>query len=440
MSTGTTPAEAALAIIDLAGQGRFADLQERFAPSLRPMVPPPALESAWTAELAGSGALVSAGTPVTEPTGPGAVLVKVPVQFERRALTVAISLAGDQARDQNWVTGIQLLPPDAAQPTAPWQPPPYADPQSFTEREVTLGQGPLAVPGTLSLPRTARPAPGVVLLAGSGPNDADETIGRNKPLKDLAWGLASAGVAVARFEKVTRAHPDQVAADPRFTLTDEYVPAAVAAIRALRDDPAVDAGRVFVAGHSAGGTVAPRVAAAEPPVAGLVIMAGGAQPMHWAAVRQLRYLASLDGAAAQSSAAAAEVMTRQAELIDSPGLTAGTPASELPFGVPAPYWLDLRGYDPAAAAAALGRPMLIVQGARDYQVTLADDLSRWQAALAARPDVTIKVFEADNHLFFPGTGASAPAEYEPAQHVDPEVVATVAGWITSQPQGPARHA
>ena len=102
-------------------------------------------------------------------------------------------------------------------------------------------------------------------------------------------------------------------------------------------------------------------------------------------------------------------------------------------GVPAPYWLDLRGYDPAAAAAALGRPMLIVQGARDYQVTLADDLSRWQAALAARPDVTIKVFEADNHLFFPGTGASTPAEYEPAQHLDPEVVAAVAGWITSQP-------
>jgi dienelactone hydrolase len=134
----------------------------------------------------------------------------------------------------------------------------------------------------------------VVLLAGSGPHDADETIGRNKPLKDLAWALASAGVAVARFEKVTHAHPDQVTANPDFTVTDEYVPHAVAAIGALRGHPAVDAGRVFVAGHSLGGTVAPRVAAAEPSVAGLVIMAGGAQPLHWSAVRQLRYLASLD--------------------------------------------------------------------------------------------------------------------------------------------------
>jgi uncharacterized protein len=47
----------------------------------------------------------------------------------------------------------------------------------------------------------------VVLLSGSGPQDRDETIGRNKPLKDLAWGLASAGVAVLRFDKVTHAHP-----------------------------------------------------------------------------------------------------------------------------------------------------------------------------------------------------------------------------------------
>ena len=100
-------------------------------------------------------------------------------------------------------------------------------------------------------------------------------------------------------------------------------------------------------------------------------------------------------------------------------------------GVPAPYWLDLRGYDPAAAAAALGKPMLIVQGGRDYQVTVADDLSRWQAALAARPDVTIRVYPADNHLFFPGSGPSAPAEYEPAQHMDPAVVADVADWVTA---------
>src|SRR5215469_11621558 len=97
----------------------------------------------------------------------------------------------------------------------------------------------------------------------------------------------------------------------------------------------------------------PPVAAAEPSVAGLVIMAGGTQPMHWAAVRQVRYIASLNLETAAASEPAIEAMTRQAKTVDSPDLSPSTPDSELPFGVPAPYWLDLRGYDPAAAAAAL---------------------------------------------------------------------------------------
>lgn len=149
----------------------------------------------------------------------------------------------------------------------------------------------------------------------------------------------------------------------------------------------MDAERVFVLGHSMGGKVAPRVAAA---------------------------LATV---------------VEQAAFIDSPALTPASPTADLLMGLPASYWLDLRSYDPAAAAAALDRPMLILQGGRDYQVTVEDDLARWQEALAGRPDVTIRLHAADNHLFFPGDGPSTPAEYDPPQHVDPAVVADIAEWL-----------
>jgi dienelactone hydrolase len=271
----------------------------------------------------------------------------------------------------------------------------------------------------------------VVLLAGSGPQDRDETIGRNKPFKDLAWGLASHGIGVLRLDKVTYAHAAQVRGNRDFTLSDEYLPQAVAAVRLLTGHPAVDSARVFVAGHSLGGTVAPRVAAAEPSVAGLIILAGGTQPMYWAAVRQLRYLASLDPGSAAATQAAVDAMTRQARVVDSPGLSPATPDSDLPFGIPAAYWLDIRGYDPAAAAAALGKPVLILQGGRDYQSTVAEDLAGWRAGLAGHPGVTIHVYEADNHLFFPGSGPSAPAEYEPPQHVDPAVITDIAAWLAA---------
>jgi dienelactone hydrolase len=427
-----TPEAAALAVIDLARQGRFAEITELFAPPLRPMAPPEALRAAWEHEIAKAGPVAEVGPPVRDQAGPGTVLVKIPVRFTDTAATVAVGVAGEE----NWVTGVQVLPPEAAEPVAAWMPPAYADPAAFTEHDVTLGDEPLAVPGTLSLPHAAGPVAAVVLLSGSGPHDRDETIGRNKPFKDLAWGLASAGVAVLRLEKVTFTHRAAIAGIAGFTLTDEYVPQATAAVRLLRGHPAIDPARVHVAGHSLGGTVAPRVAAAEPSVAGLIILAGGAQPLHHAALRQVRYLAGLEPGTGAATRPVIDALARQVAAADDPALPADAPGSDLPFGVPAPYWLDLRGYDPATAAATLGKPMLIIQGGRDYQATVADDLSRWRAALGTRPDVTIKVYDADNHLFFPGSGPSAPAEYEPAQHVDPAVVAGIAAWLAAQTVSP----
>jgi hypothetical protein len=420
------PEATAVTVVEMARAGRFAEIRELFVPQLRTMVSAEALQAGWAAEIDRHGPVVSVGAPASEPSGAGAVVVRIPVTCERGVVTVTMSLTA-----AGQLTGIQLVPGSAAGPAGPWQPPPYADPERFDEQEVTVGSGPLAVPGTLSLPRPPGPWPGIVLLGGSGPVDRDETIGRNKPFRDLAWGLASRGVAVLRFDKVTYAHRAEAAKMADITVADEYLHHAVAAVRLLGQHPAVGGGPVFVAGHSLGGTVAPRVAAAEPSVAGLVIMAGGTQPLQWAAVRQIRYLASLGPGPAAAAQPAIDAITRQAETVDSPGLSPATPASQLPFGVPATYWLDLRGYDPAKVAAGLGKPMLILQGGRDYQATVDDDLAGWQAALADRPEVTIRVYPPDNHLFFPGRGPSTPAEYEAAQHMDPAVVADIASWLVA---------
>ncbi len=219
-------------------------------------------------------------------------------------MTLVVSI-----HDSGFLTGLQLLPASAAAPVAPWKPPDYADPDSFYEQEVSLDGGRLAVPGTLSLPRRPGPWPAIVLMAGSGPMDRDETIGRNKPLKDLAWGLASRGVAVLRFDKVTYVHPDEIRQLPGFTALNEYGPDTGAAVDMLQEHPSVLAERVFLVGHSLGGTMAPRVATTRPSVAGIVILAGGAEPLHWAAVRQDRYLASLRPEAQLALAATVETMS-----------------------------------------------------------------------------------------------------------------------------------
>jgi hypothetical protein len=419
-----SPVATSLGVLDMARGGRFAEIRELFAPQLRPMVTTGVLQTAWASAIEEHGAVTSVGVPVSEAAGPGVVVVKVPVTCERGTLTVVVSVtaSGD-------LTGIQLAAADAAEPIAAWKPPTYAEPERFDEQDVTLGSAPLAVGGTLSLPRRAGPVSAVVLLAGSGVLDRDETIGRNKPFKDLAWGLATRGIAVLRFDKVTYAHPAEVSQVAGFTVVDEYAPAAVAALHLLERHPSIDVKRIFLLGHSLGGTVAPRVAQSVASVAGLIIMAGGTEPLHWNIVRQLRYLASLDPATAVASVPAIDVMSERARLVDSPELSVSTPSDELPFGIPASYWLDLRAYDPVDVAAALDGPMLVLQGGRDYQVAVEDDLERWRSGLARSSDVTIRVFPLDNHLFFPGTGPSTAAEYEPAQHMDPAVVDNIANWL-----------
>ena len=411
----TEPTAVALAIIDMARTERFTDIEALFAPPLRAAVSADTVRTAWAAERARIGSTWTIGTPTSEPTGPGLARVQVPVTGERDAHTVIMTV--DQAGKLH---GLRLAPAT----TSAWQPPPYARPDTFDEHEVTIGSGPHAVPGTISVPHCPTRTPGVVLLGGGGPFDRDQSVGPNKPLKDLAWGLASRGVTILRMDKVTHTHPD-LATAPGFTMVEEYLPPALAALDLLRHHTGVAADRVHLLGHSAGGRAAPRIAAADGSVAGLIILAGDAAPLPQAAVRAVRHLAAQQPG--PDSQATIDAISRQAALADSPDLSPSTPAADLPFGWPASYWLDLRDYDQVATAAALNLPTLILQGGRDHQVTVADDLARWQDGLTGRKSVTFRVHETDDHFFFPSHDRG------PGQHVDPAVIADLAAWLRPHP-------
>jgi fermentation-respiration switch protein FrsA (DUF1100 family) len=416
-----------LAVLERIQAGRFADVVEMFLPALRPLVSADVLDAAWNAVIVEQGALVRPGLPAVDPPRPGVTVVRVPLEFAHGEAVLVVSVATGGR-----LAGVQLAP--ARGPAKPWQPPPYADRDRFEESELALGSDPWAVPATLTLPRGATGCPAVVLLAGSGPQDRDETLGPNKPFKDLAWGLASRGVAVLRFDKVTLTHPDLVRRNPRFTVLDEYQDAVQAAVGLLRNLPHVDAARIVLLGHSLGGTVAPRIAAADQRVGGLVLAAAGSVPLQWAIVRQLRYLAELDPRLSEASREMLEAAERQASRVDAQDLTWDTPASELPMGVPAAYWLDLRAYDPVETARSLAKPLFLAQGGRDYQVTVEEDFARWREGLAGRPGVRIALYPSDNHLFFPGSGPSTPAEYDVLQHVDRTLVDDVAAWVKELPE------
>jgi len=396
----------------------FAKVEADFDDKMKAALPPGRLATAWASVLAQVGALKQCGSDVRVRTIADKTMVITACDFDRGK--VDVQFAFDTA---GRIAGLATRP---AGSTAPYAPPAYANPSSYTESEVTFGAAEWALPGTLTVPAGAGPFPAIVLVHGSGPNDRDETIGPNKPFKDLALGLASRGIAVLRYDKRTKVYPAKMAAAVAATVKEEVVDDAVAAIAFVRTQPRIDPARVFVLGHSLGGMLVPRIAAADPKLTGAIVMAGAARPIERAVLEQTTYLANADGVVTPEEQKAIDDAQKLVESIAA--LKPDTPGSTRVAFAPASYWLDLKSYDPPSAAKAVEAPMLILQGERDYQVTPAE-FARWKDALATRRDMTFRLYPALNHLFIAGTGKSLPAEYDQASHVSEEVVNDIAAWI-----------
>jgi uncharacterized protein len=131
----------------------------------------------------------------------------------------------------------------------------------------------------------------VVLIAGSGPNDRDETVGANKTLRDLAEGLSSKGVMTLRYDKRTFAHADKMSRSD--TVEQEVIADAVSAIELLRQRPEVDANKIFVVGHSLGALLAPEISQRAGGMAGMVLLAAPSRPLPQIIVEQMRFLKAL---------------------------------------------------------------------------------------------------------------------------------------------------
>lgn len=319
---------------------------------------------------------------------------------------------------QSRIAGIQF-----PQRQQNWTAPDYADPSSFTEQSVTLqATDSCSLPGTITVPTGEGPVPGVVLVSGSGPTDRDSTIGPNKPLKDLAWGLASRGVAVLRYEKRTAA----CQVDPAtITLDEEVTDDALTAVRRLREHERVRDSDAVVVGHSLGGMVAPRIAAQASDLAGIAMLAAPARPLWELLVEQTRYLAELDGTVTDAEQRQLDQVETQVQRIEDMTIQQG----EVVLGGGRPYWQSLHAYDQVAVAQDLTLPRLLVQGGRDYQVTVEADFQRWKAALGDSESVTVREYPDLNHLLMPGEGRSSPQEYYRPDNVAQSLVADLAEWV-----------
>ncbi len=295
--------------------------------------------------------------------------------------------------------------------------PPPGAPYTATDVTVHTPSG-LDLTGTLTMPGgAAAPVPAVVTITGSGPEDRDErlpVVRGYRPFWQIADTLARRGIATLRLDDrgVNGSSPG-----PDSATSADYADDIRAAVAWLRARKEIDGRRLALVGHSEGGMIAPMVAAGDPSLAGIVLLAGTAYTGRRILDYQLRgnidrapglTEAERDSARAQVPAEIAS-MARQSAWIR--------------------FFLD---YDPLATARKVRVPVLILQGETDHQVTpeQADTLA---AAFRAGgdADVTVRKFADTDHLFLVDPDGS-PSGYAtlPSGEVRPEALGAIADWLS----------
>lgn len=302
----------------------------------------------------------------------------------------------------------------------------------FTAEEVTIKVKGYQLAGTLLLPKTgARPFPVVVTSTGSGQQTRDEPLPfpnmkEYKLFRQIAEHLASRGIAVLRVDD--RGVGDSTGVETLETATTfdfaDDVRAQVAYLRTRRD---IDSKRIAIVGHSEGGIIAPLVAASDPKLAAIVLMAGTAKRGEEVLLYQMNR--PLESNAAMSDEEKAKARAENERILRT--VIEGGDISKLPALFHYPWTKAFLTYDPLPTIRKVRQPILIVQGALDQQVTAeqAEMLAK-AAREAGNNDVTVRLFPKLNHLFLPAiTGDESEYSTLEVTRIGDDVIKTIGDWL-----------
>lgn len=354
------------------------------------------------------------------------------------------------------VAGASTVP---AEP-APRRPQTPAPPFRYEVEEVTFRNeaDDVTLAGTFSRPSDDQPHAAVVLISGSGPQDRDETIFNHKPFLVIADELTKAGIAVLRFDdrgvgKSTGDFAQATSAD--------FANDVRAAVRFLRSHASVNKAQIGLIGHSEGGLIAPMVAAVDPEIAFLILMAGPgvngfeilkdqgprlavAEGMPMEAVDADSKLREAIAGAVRNAPKSADGYEVVEQAVDQ--YVAGFPESEQAHVRPAPAQVEafkqlgtpwfrfFLTYEPATSLSQVRCPVLAINGENDLQVWHETNLPAIVNALKAGGNTDFRAvrFPALNHLF-QRSRTGAVSEYNQIeQTIAMEVLDLMRNWIKSQ--------
>ncbi len=290
--------------------------------------------------------------------------------------------------------------------------------------------------GLLTLPAcAANPVPAVVFVHGSGASNMDEKVGKLTPFKDLAKGLAQHGIASIRYDKRSFAHGIKLLRDKNLEVTVkvETIDDAILATEMLKKDPRIDPESVFIIGHSMGGMLAPRIDTEGGNYAGLIMMAGSPRRLEEIMLDQneevLRSTKGLVQWIVKKQVAKFSAMFEGMYQLSE----VEAKKKKMGGGTTLYYFKEMGEHPASDYLNASEKPILIMQGEKDFQATVHKDFAAYKQLLSEKSNVTFRLYENLNHAFVPsvyGDIMKAKQEYNVEQHISEVVITDIANWIT----------
>ncbi len=317
----------------------------------------------------------------------------------------------------------------------PYTPAEYVNAELFTELRIEYGGILVKNSGRLSIPKSKTPMPVVIIVPGSGGIDKDCSIGPNKIYKDLAWGLASKGIAAFRYDKKTHHYLNKLLEDDSlgkepFTVENEYLQDLEEIISAIAARKEINPNQTYILGHSQGGYLIPMLNKKFKNIAGYISMAGTLREIPSLAIEQIEYINGSQKLASKDSGAMADLKEKMQNSTRA-RIHSMTSNAQVMGPYTVDYWKYLAAYHPEELALKINKPLYVLQGERDYQVKMLD-FDIWKKTMQNKKQVSFKSYPTLNHLFIDGKGPSMPKEYTQAGNMSEEVVNDIVNWLKAQ--------
>lgn len=403
--------------------GTVEEIYTQYDSTMAKLLPPHRMAPIWGQLLANYGQFIGFGLQDTI-TKDGNLIINTDLDYEKAIMNFLLSVN----IKTNKISGIyfseqekKIINSEILKPT-----PSYIDTTLFSEKDIII-KDKYDLNGKLTLPNNFEKNITFILVHGSGPSDMDGTIGENKFLKNLAWGLSSSGFAVVRYEKVTKRYGRElITSNKGMTQDDEYNNSILGAIEYIKNDTKLKNSKIVLLGHSQGASAITSFYNNKD-VDGMILLSGTPRKLYDIYTEQLEYIFNLDGNLTTSERT---IIQEHKDKVDyfKKYKSGEVKLDSLPMNLNLEYLQHLETFDPIKNLKQSNKPTLIFGGSHDYQVTKID-FDIWKSGLKSKNNIKFNFIENVNHIYGKSEQMATPSDYQKYTPIVPDLFDEIKKWV-----------